>query len=295
MVRTIRLISTLTDEAADALKATSLDWRHYGILLAGEDVDVYKPDGSPLLLLRHEALPEDVCRKARPALRHAARTTLNRGVAAGGRRTARVKRDGTLSKTTYAPGVESGIIGYFDRTAREPYCRTTAFTWEDLRRWRAVQPFIRAVDGVFAWELPDRHAAQMRAVRATPPEYVIGGNDPTAFTTVTVNRNYRSAVHKDKGDLREGFGVLSVLRHREYEGGYLCFPKYRVAVDLRTRDVLLADVHEWHGNTPLVGTEGEYERISCVFYYRTNMRHCLPPDEELERAKRRRPGAPLDP
>jgi hypothetical protein len=73
----------------------------------------------------------------------------------------------------------------------------------------------------------------------------------------------------------------------------LVFPQYRVAVDLGTRDVLLADVHEWHGNTPLVGAGGEYERVSCVFYYRTGMRHCRPPAEELEWARRRRPGERL--
>ena len=64
--------------------------------------------------------------------------------------------------------------------------------------WRAV----------FRRELPDRYAVQMRAVRATPPEFVIRG---TAFTTVTVNRNYRSAVHKDKGDLPDGFATRQGL------------------------------------------------------------------------------------
>jgi hypothetical protein len=284
-------VSCLTDAAADALRATHLDWRHYGTLLAGEDVDVYKPDGSLLLALRTGALPDGDCDRAHPALRLAARTTNNRGVAAGGGRAARRKRDGTLSRTTYAAGVDSGIAGYFDRTAREPYCRTTAFTGTEVRAWRAAQPFVRAVDAVFRRELPGRYEAQMRAVRRTPPEWVIRG---TAFTTVTVNRNYRSAVHKDEGDLREGFGVLSVLRAGEYEGGHLVFPKYRVAVDLRTRDVLLADVHEWHGNTPIVGEDGEYERVSCVFYFRRGMVHCLPPARELERAKRRRPGDRLN-
>jgi hypothetical protein len=35
---------------------------------------------------------------------------------------------------------------------------------------------------------------------------------------------------------------------------------------MRDRDVLLADVHEWHGNTPLLGVPGGYQRISTVFY-----------------------------
>lgn len=50
-------------------------------------------------------------------------------------------------------------------------------------------------------------------------------------------------------------------------------------------DVLLADVHEWHGNTPLVPTRWPYERISFVFYYRAKMLECGSAAEELERAK----------
>jgi hypothetical protein len=292
VVKAIRLISTLPSEAAAALKATFLDGRHYGTLLGGADADVYKPDGSPLLLFRHRALPAWVCEQAYPDLWRAARSTSNRGTAAGAKRPARVKRDGTLSRTTYAEPVESGVIGYFDRNARFPYCRTTAYTARQVGGWARVQPFIRAVNAVFRTELSDRYEAQLAAVRQTPPDYVIRG---TVFTTVTVNRNYVSAVHKDQGDLPEGFGVMSVLRAGEYEGGFLCFPSYRVAVDMRTRDVLLADVHEWHGNTPIVGAAGGYERVSCVFYFRTGMRHCLPPEEELRHAKRRRPGDPLCP
>jgi hypothetical protein len=147
----------------------------------------------------------------------------------------------------------------------------TEYTAKDVQGWFGVLPFIRAVDDVFQRELPDRYEAQMRAVQETPSEYIIPG---TVFTTVTVNRNWRTAVHKDKGDLKDGFGVMSVLDAGEYQGGYLCFPKWRVAVDMRSQDVLLADVHEYHGNTPISGEEGEYERLATVLYYRTNMRRC---------------------
>lgn len=89
----------------------------------------------------------------------------------------------------------------------------------------------------------------MVRVRATHPSWLIAG---TAFTAVTVNRDFRTAVHKDRGDLRAGFGVLTALRAGTFSGCHLVFPAYRVAVDLRTRGVLLCNVHEWHGNSPLV-------------------------------------------
>jgi hypothetical protein len=143
--------------------------------------------------------------------------------------------------------------------------------------WVKVLPFVQAVNDVFQRECPERYDAQMQAVARTHPYYVI---PRTAFTTVTVNRNYQTAVHKDKGDLPEGFGVMSVIRAGEYAGGYLVFPRWRVAVDMRSRDVLLADVHEWHGNTPILGAAGRFNRLSCVFYFRTNVRRCRPPEEE---------------
>jgi hypothetical protein len=161
---------------------------------------------------------------------------------------------------------------------------------DEAAKWTEVLPFAKAVNDVFKVELSDRYRAQLEAVRQTPKEFVIHG---TVFSTITVNRNFRTAVHKDAGDLKEGFGVMSVLRAGDYEGCYLVFPKYRVAVDMGTRDVLLADVHEWHGNSPLIGTKGEYNRISTVLYYRSNMRHCGTAAEELERVKNRKPGDPL--
>ena len=135
---------------------------------------------------------------------------------------------------------------------------------------------------VFRTGCPDRYAAQMAVVNQTDPYWIIRG---TAFTTVTVNRNLRTTAHRDKGDLAEGFGVMSVLQRGIYDGGYLCFPKYGVAVDMRPGDVLLADVHEMHGNTEIVGAEGEYDRVSTVMYYRKRMRECLAPHEEYARRK----------
>jgi hypothetical protein len=270
MTNQLHLCFSLSDEDADALKGKKVNEDHFDYLLGGADWDVFKPqDGSPLLLLRSQILPADLCRDARPSLVAAARPTLNRKTAAG-----------------HGDPVLSGVMGYFPRKVREPFCRPTAFTVEEAVKWKAVQPLIRAVDAVFKDKLPDRYAAQLDMVRRTDPAWVIHG---TAFTTVTVNLNVQYAVHKDKGDLPQGFGVLTVIRDRDYDGGYLVFPKYRVAVDMDTRDVLLADVHEWHANTEL----GDGDRISAVFYYMTRMIDCGTPTEEEERLKARWPGDPL--
>lgn len=306
----------LSDEDTDKLKASFLDNSHWNILCQDEDTKVYKPDGTVLLVYLKNVLSPLVCEKAFPSLRKAWSMSQNRGMAAGllsddpelrhGNRVKKaapgfttktrarpLKEDGTVSSTSYAQQVESGIIGFMDRNARFPYCRQTAFLVKEVDKWKAAIPFIKAVDGVFAKYAPERYVIQKAIIDKTSPDFVIGN---TAFTTVTVNHNWQTAVHKDAGDYKEGFGVLSALCAGNFDGGYYTYPKYKVAANLRTRDVILADVHEWHGNTPIVGIVGAYSRISCVFYYRNNMHYCGRAEEESERVKKRKPrsGEPIN-
>ncbi len=312
-MRTEHLTYKMPSDEADALAGVLLDENSFDTLI-DEDADVYKPDGSPLLKLRRGILGKDICTAAYQNLRHAPHWTNNRGAAAGsvayasevfetidsgarlsqrpgkisGTRYKRAKLDGTLSNTNSALNVQSGIVGYFDRNPRKPYCRLTAFNLADEgKRFDAAMPFILAVSAVFQQEMPERYAAQHAIIRETSPDFQIQG---TVFTTITVNKNWQTAVHQDAGDYKPGFGVMSCLRAGVFEGCYLCWPAYRVAANMRTGDVLLADVHEWHGNTPLKQVSKQYERISCVFYYRKGMAECGSATEELARAKTIPPG-----
>ena len=94
------------------------------------------------------------------------------------------------------------------------------------------------------------------------------------FSTITVNLNFATATHKDVGDLAEGFGVMTCFRSGDYSDGSLVFLKYGLAVNVGTGDVLLADVHQWHGNLPILGEKGAYQRLSCVMYYRSRLPLC---------------------
>lgn len=300
-MRTIHLTpeQVLTDEQLGDIGGEMLDDSSYDILI-DEDATVYKPDGEPLVIFRKDVLSAKTCQVAWQNLRDAARETDNRGMAGGkvdesklppwvriGEATrTRFKerlKDGSISKTTRANPVRSGVVGYFDRSSRFPYCRTTAYNLQRGHQFQESIPFIREIDNVFKREHPSRYAAQKAFIEQTSADFYIPG---TVFTTVTVNKNWQTAVHKDVGDLAEGFGVMTAMCAGEFDGCYLCFPQYRVAVNMRTADVLLADVHEWHGNTPFHGIPGSFERLSFVLYYRERMRECGTAAEELERAKR---------
>ena len=193
-----------------------------------------------------------------------------------------------ISMTETAFPVLSGIGGYYGRYPRIPYCRTTSYTAVDVSRWEKCMNYINKTDQFFKELLPNRHAIQKRVCDTIDPELRIGD---TAFTTVTINNNFRTACHRDAGDLKEGFGNLSCTGKGEWDGGYTILPEYRVGAKLNPGDVLIMDVHQIHGNTPIrekgSGREAvftgnkhnkdkmvDFERISLVCYLRENMTQC---------------------
>lgn len=284
-MRTVVVKAKYSDEETDAFAGELLGEDSYDELFT-DSVTVVTEDGKVLAKLIKNAVPLPVAKAAYGVLREAATPTTNRGIATGKDvpKGPRVKKDGTVSKTSAVPAkyaIRSGIIGYFDRYPRIPYCRQTAFNMNQPEKFMKALPFIQAADKVFKEHMPERWEAQKAVCDATEQSWIIPN---TSFTTITVNKNWQTAVHKDVGDLKQGFGVMAILRAGEYTGGCFVFPKYRVAFDYRSGDIMLADVHEWHGNTPIIG-KGLFERVTCVFYYREKMKDCGTPAEELDRAK----------
>lgn len=183
--------------------------------------------------------------------------------------TKRVLKD-LVCSTTYANSVFSGIAGFFDRYPRIPYGRATSYTEHNREKYEMSFPFLQHLSKGFEELLPTRYAAQKAAANKIDPKFVIPG---TPFTTVTVNKTFRTACHRDAGDFNEGMSNLLVLSNNgNYEGGYLVFPEIRVAVSVRPGDLLLVNNHEIiHGNTEMKMLDDEAERISLVVYLREKM------------------------
>lgn len=194
-----------------------------------------------------------------------------------------IKQDGTISKTKKGNVVLNGLIGYMDRSVMFPYCRKTAFTKYQFEKFEKAIPFIKEVDFYYSELIPDKWEIQKEYAKATNKNYIISD---TSFTTVTINKDFQTAVHKDAGDLKQGFGNLSCYKTKGCKGGHFVLPEWRVAFNLDNCDLLLVDVHQWHGNTPIIKGSDHDERISFVMYYRENTIKCLAPSEELERVKR---------
>jgi len=175
-----------------------------------------------------------------------------------------------ISDTTYANQVYSGIAGWFDRYPRIPYGRATAYTQNSYDKFELSFPFLQSLDRGFSELLPQRHTAQRAAADKIDPAFLV---PKTVFTTITVNKTFRTAAHRDAGDFSNGLSNLLVLSNNgNYSGGYLILPEVRIAVNVRPGDLLLVNNHEYiHGNTPIELHDETAERISLVCYLREKM------------------------
>lgn len=268
-----------------------VDDSDYDLLIA-EDTEVFKPDGSRLLTFRKNVLSRPAVQEAWTVLRKYKVKSRNRGVAAG-RENEYSQDEGRSGKTLESPkgwDVNSGLVGSFERTARLPYCRKCAWNADYPEKFSKILPLVQEASNVFAANCRDRYDVQKSFVDRTHPDWIVPG---TVYTTLTINKNFRTACHLDAGDLVEGFSNILVIRQGVFKGGYLVLPNYRVAVALDTHDLLMFDAHEFHGNTQIIPMTKDAERCSIVLYYREKMAGCLSAADELARVKNRKPGEKL--
>jgi len=289
-----RLRNQLPDDFMESIEGHMLVPDDIDIMLRGP-AKVLKPNGQPLCVYLPGAISKAMRRDVWPILQTLKGSyTDNRGAASGSTWESTGNATGKEGKRIRlrSRSVDSALIGAKEGTAgHHPYCRLTAWTGSEVDQWQGLWPLFGRIGKHLADHVPARYERQLEQAMQTNPAWVIKG---TPFTTVTVNNTYATGVHKDKGDLEAGFSTLTVFREGNYEGGWICFPQYKLAVDMQDRDVLLMDAHDWHGNVefdpqPKRALNGRllenpgFERISVVSYFRTNMTKCGTPSDEAAR------------
>lgn len=327
MVKVVEIKALTSD--ADYAKHEGEWFTAAGLQIFDEDVDVYgltHPDdvaaGVPprklIAKLRKKAIPKETVQVGWDAFRLLAIPSRNRGAAAGPidtkgvywsrRDPAKIDKwsaqyyqvkDGkkVLSKMRVNNVVASGVIGFYEKTPflGQP-CRMTGYTRSGLKQFMHGIPFLEAIDRQFKTLVPAAHKKQLAEV-SKKPMYQIAD---TAFSTLTVNSNFRTALHKDAGDYRDGFGNLSVIEWGRYHGGETLFPRFGIGFNIRTGDFVAMDVHEWHTNAPItttkediaynkslpdirtrdpttgvIGSQELYQRLSFVCYFREKIANCI--------------------
>lgn len=268
MVPKIIVKKILSDQESNNLIGKKLPSGYFKKVIK-KDCDVFTEDGKCLLRFRKNVLPKQNIEEAYNAMIDTARKyTTTRGIAGGD--------NGTIKLVSTNEKIQSNIIGYFDTFSirqkylfreagmKVPPCRQTAFTGKLPNQWKKVIPLIKDINAQYRTLFPKEYKKQYREAHKT--KYVIPA---TAFSTITTNLNLQTAVHTDKGDYKEGFGNLVVIEKGKYKGGYTGFPQYGVAVDVRSGDFLGMDVHQVHGNEPIIPVDkNSFERLSLVSYLR---------------------------
>jgi hypothetical protein len=316
----------LTDTEVSNLEGTWIDESFIKMPVVTTNTDVYyvDDDGNERLLLkfRKGCISENLSRIGWMSYKDLAKPSRGRGASAGPidtegtywkKRTivntskwstGYLKPDGEVSKMKVNNQVASNPIGFYESSKNfcKLPCRLTHFTRTNYDKYNQGLPFIQKIDSMFKKLIPDAYKLQYERAN-TKPHLKIPG---TAFSTITINRNFRTALHRDAGDFKDGFGNLTVIRRGRYQGGYTVFPQFGVAVDVDSGDFLAMDVHQWHSNTaiyeteqdrlfneqlepafkdnPQVGTVGiynKYTRLTFVCYLREKIAKC--PDEIDER------------
>jgi len=174
-----------------------------------------------------------------------------------------------ISVTNYAKSVFSGVAGWYDRYPRIPFGRATSYTRDQPEKFAMAYPFLQSLDRGYRELAPELWANQKAAADKLDSRYLV---PETVFTTITVNKSFRTASHRDAGDFDKGLSNLLVVGTGDFTGGYLVLPEYRIAVNVRPGDMLLINNHEViHGNTPIVLENDKAERISLVCYFREKM------------------------
>lgn len=282
-MRTIRLQEQKTNREGGWNKKL-LDKNDYEHYLKGEDVTVLGPDGELLVVVKRNAVPMDILKTSWTILRKLNMTTTNRGSASGMEMKKNIKADGTASKTLRPDeAVKSGIIGYFDRYPRIPYCRECAWTANNPTLWKMLLPLFQSVSETHKKYARESWELQKKWIDKTSEDFYIPG---TIYTTVTVNKNFRTAAHLDAKNLYDGMAAMLYLRQGKLTGGDVVLPEWKTGVHLDTNDLIIfRNMKDYHGNTPITPLNQNTQRCTLVFYYREGMVKCGTAEQELERAK----------
>ena len=322
-IKKIIVEKILSDDEMKPLKGTFVDESFMKYPLIQNNIDVYYKDenGEEKLLLkfRKKCLTDNEIKLGWNSYKDLAKPSRGRGASAGPvdpdntywkkRKlhkttkwsTSYLKPDGTPSKMRVNNQVFSTPIGFYadmKNMNSDLPCRLTHFTRTNFEKYNEGIPFIQKINSLYKKLIPECHCKQNERANLKPHLKIPN----TCFSTVTMNRNFRTALHKDAGDYSKGFGNLTVIERGKYHGGYTILPQFGDAVDVRNNDFLAMDVHQWHSNTEIyetdedkkynesipkayhdnievgtIGIEKLYTRLTFVCYLRENLVNC--PDE----------------
>ena len=174
-------------------------------------------------------------------------------------------KNGSWGMIAYANEIHSVMIGY-KRGRFTGGIDASGWVKDHPKEWETLQEISIWNEKAFNKANPDVYKKQKAfCEKFIEPKYRIGGG---IFTTLSANRYHigqssKMGAHVDSGDLNAGLTTMSCFREGDYDGAYLVFPRYGVAIDAPDNSVIIADSNQIHGVTQI---EGNGQRFTCVAY-----------------------------
>ena len=179
--------------------------------------------------------------------------------------------------------VRSGVAGYFDAVAGLP-CRKVGWSNKNPLKHDSLIELAKEIEGnhnVYCNNSYNYHRKKADEV----PENLLFKD--TIYSTMTLNYDFRTASHRDKGDLEGGLSTLTIFEDipNNYEGFYTGLPEFKIAFDVRDGDTLIFNAHEIHANTDFKVLSEKLKRddltdnnfagrMSVVCYMRNKLNLC---------------------
>ena len=172
-------------------------------------------------------------------------------------------KTGGWGMIAYANEIHSVMIGY-KRGRFTGAIDSSGWTKDNAEKFEILKDISKYNELAFAKANNDIYTKQKTFAESyVKPEHRMG-----IFSTYSANRYHsgqstKMSFHVDSGDTEMGLTSMCVFRQGDYDGAFLTFPRYNIAIDAPDNSVVIADSLEVHGVTEITGNG---ERFSCVAY-----------------------------
>ena len=179
--------------------------------------------------------------------------------------------------------VRSGVAGYFDKVAGLP-CRKVGWSNRNPLKHEQLVELAKEIQENHKQYCETSYKFHKKKADECPQELLF---KDTIYSTMTLNYDFRTASHMDKGDLEGGLSTLTIFEDipNNYSKFYLGLPEYKICFDVRDGDTLIFNAHEYHANTEFEVLSDELKiddltennfagRMSVVCYLRDRLNRC---------------------
>ena len=182
----------------------------------------------------------------------------------------------------------SRVIGFEPRKAlrKKDYCGAVSLRKDDRKRHDIIMSAGAIASQQYQLHNPTLYEKH-RAITDTEvdADYHISG---MPYTSGIINRNNALMYHFDTGNFRNVWSGMFMFKNGVSEG-YLSMPEYNIGFNLADKSLIMFDGQGiLHGVTPITKLNEDATRHTIVYYSLQQMWSCLPLNDEILRARKRR-------